>query len=206
MNNISYAINGVLGVAIIVLFILFFTSKNGSSSDIKTVKFEAGDSTATLPIAYVNVDSLLVKYQFAKDASAKLMSKYNASNNAVAQKQRAFEAEATEFQRKLQQNAFISEDRARQEGQRIQKIEADLQQMAQRLQTEFAQEQQRMNEQITDSVRANLKLYNKTANYDIIFSDRAMDNVLIAKDKYDITDEILVLLNSRYKPTESSKK
>lgn len=206
MNNISYAINGVLAVAIIVLFVLFFTSKNGSTSDIKTVKFEGGDSTATLPIAYVNVDSLLVKYQFAKDASAKLMSKYNTSNNAVAQKQRAFEAEATEFQRKLQQNAFISEDRARQEGQRIQKIEADLQQMVQRLQTEFAQEQQRMNEQVTDSVRANLKLYNKTANYEIIFSDRAMDNVLIAKDKYDITDEILVLLNSRYKSTESSKK
>ena len=202
MDKISYAISGVLAIAVIILFVLFFTSKNNSPSDIRSVKFEGGDSTASLPIAYVNVDSLLVKYQFAKDASAKLLSKYNASNNAVAQKQRTFEAEATEFQRKVQQNAFISEDRARQEGQRLQKMEADLQQMVQRLQTEFAQEQQRMNEQVTDSVRSNLELYNKTANYEVIFSDRAMDNILIAKDSYDITDEILILLNSRYKPTD----
>lgn len=205
MKNISYVINGVLAVAIIILFVLFFTSKGECTSTTPSVKFQSDDSTSTLPVAYVNVDTLLVKYQFAKDASSRLMNKFNSSNNAVAQKQRTFEAEVTEYQRKLQNNAFISEDRARTEGQRLQKMEADLQQMAQRLQSEFVQEQQKMNEQVTDSVRVSLQIYNQTANYQIIFSDRAMDNILIAKDKYDITNEILILLNGRYKADASKK-
>lgn len=200
MKNISYLINGVLAVAIIILFVLFFTKKGNSIEDKAPLAFEPGDSTVTLPIAYVNVDSLLANYEFAKISSERLMNKFKSSNNTVAQKQRQLESEATEFQRKLQSNAFLSQERAQQESQRIQKLDADLQQMAQRMQNELAQEEQKINEQIADSVRICLTEYNKTANYQIIFSNKGLDNILIAKDRYDVTQDILKLLNSRYKP------
>ena len=60
-----------------------------------------------------------------------------------------------------------------------------------------------MNGQIADSVRLCLKEYNKTANYQIIFSNAGLDNVLLAKDNYDITTKIINLLNTRYKPQVS---
>ncbi|WP_165020446.1 MULTISPECIES: OmpH family outer membrane protein [unclassified Dysgonomonas] len=200
MKNISYVINGVLAVAIIILFVLFFTNKGNSNEEDKTpLAFEPGDSTVTLPIAYVNVDSLLANYEFAKVSGERLMNKFKSSNNTVAQKQRQLETEATDFQRKVQSNAFLSQERAQAESQRIQKLNADLQQMAQRLENELAQEEQKINEQLADSVRVCLVEYNKKANYQIIFSNKGLDNILTAKDKYDITQDILKLLNSRYK-------
>lgn len=203
MKNVSYIINGVFAVAIIILFILFFTSnkKSGAEETTSPLKFE-GDSVL-LPLAYVNVDSIYLNYNLAKDANDALMKKYNSSNAEITRRQRQLEAEITDFQKKVQNNAFLSQERAQQEQLRIQQLEADLHTLAQRYQEEYAREQQKMNGQIADSVRLCLKEYNKTANYQIIFSNAGLDNVLLAKDSYDITTKIINLLNTRYKPQVS---
>lgn len=198
MKNISYLINGVLAVAIIVLFILFFTSKNGGSSDAPSLTVGGGDSVALLPVAYVNIDSLLIEYNFAKDENDKLMRKMESSNATVNQKRRQLEQEAADFYKKIQNNAFLNEQRAQQEQQRIQKLESDLQQLMQRMNNDIGLEQQRVNEQIADSVRTGIEKYNATANYQIIYSNSGLNNILLAKDGYDITKDVLKLLNSRY--------
>lgn len=205
MKNISYVINGILAIAIIVLFVLFFTSKSDTTKDEAVLQSPKNDSIPTLPIAYVNIDSLLQNYNYAKDMTTHLMKKFNTANNTMAQKQKQFEAEVVDFQRKAQQNAFISQERAEQEQKRLEKLDRDLQQMAQRLQTDLGTEQQKVNSQIADSVRLCLKEYNQKANYEIIFSNNSLDNVLIARDAYDITDEILTILNSRYKADSTTK-
>lgn len=205
MKNISYVINGVFAVAIIVLFILFFTSnKKDSAEGAISPSFAKGDSTGVLPIAYVNMDSLLMNYTYAKDANDVLMKKYNSANATLTQKQRQFENEVADFQRKAQNNAFLSQERMQQESLRIQKLEADLHSTAEKLREDYVVEQNKMNSQVTDSVRTCLKLYNKAANYQVIFNNVGLDNVLLAKDSYDITKDVLLLLNSRYKP-ESAK-
>lgn len=204
MKNISYIINGILAVAIIILFILFFSSnKKGATQDsASTVKFAEGDS-ASLPIAYINVDSIYLNYNFAKDANDALMKKYNSSNATLSQKQRQLQAEYADFQKKAQNNAFISQERAQQESLRIQKLESELQALTQKYQEDYVREQQKMNGQMADSVRLCLKEFNKTANYQIIFSNAGLDNILLADEKYDITSKVISLLNSRYKPTAS---
>ena len=201
MKNISYIINGVLAVAIIVLFILFFTSNKKDGEDAAaSLSFSKGDSTGVLSIAYVNMDSLLMNYTYAKDANEILMKKYNSANATLTQKQRQFEGEVADFQRKVQNNAFLSQERAEQESRRIQKLESDLHATAEKLREDYVIEQNKMNGQVTDSVRTCLKVYNKAANYQIIFNNLGLDNVLLAKDSYDITKDVLSLLNSRYKP------
>jgi outer membrane protein len=204
MKNVSYIINGVFAVAIIILFILFFTSNKKSEVEetASPLKFTEGDSVL-LPLAYINVDSIYLNYNLAKDASEALMKKYNSSNAEITRRQRQLEAEIADFQKKAQNNAFLSPERGQQEQLRIQQLEADLHALAQRYQEEYAREQQKMNGQIADSVRLCLKEYNKTANYQIIFSNAGLDNVLLAKDNYDITTKIISLLNARYKPQVS---
>ena len=199
MKNVSYLINGVLAVAIIILFILFFTSKSGGS-DAPSLTFEGGDSAALLPVAYVNLDSLLLNYNFHKDENEKLMRKVESSNATVSQKKRQVDAEAADFQKKYDNGAFLSPERAQQEYQRIQKLAADLQTAMQRMENEIALEQQRVSEQTADSVRICVKEYNKTANFQIIFSNSGLNNILLAKESYDITPQVIKLMNSRYTP------
>lgn len=198
MKNISYLISGVLAIAIIVLFILFFTSENGKGSDSPSLTVAGGDSVPLLPVAYVNIDSLLINYNFSKDENDKLMRKIESSNATVTQRRNNLEKEVAEYYRKAQNGSFLNEDRARQEGERIQKLEANLQQFIQRTQNEIALEQQRVNEQVADSVRMGVEEYNKTANYQIIFSNNGLNNILLARQSYDITQDILKLLNGRY--------
>lgn len=201
MKNISYVISGVLAVAIIVLFILFFTSKgSGAGNQDSSLVFAKGDSVALLPVAFVNIDSLLMNYDYFKDMNDQLMKKSTNSNQTLNNRQRQLEAEYADFKKKIDNNVFLSNERAQQEAARIQKLEADLQSLGQRYQNEFMAEQAKLNSQIADSVRLGLEIYNKTANYQIIFSNSGLDNILFARDAYDITGDIIKLLNNRYKP------
>lgn len=196
MKNISYVINGILAIAIIILFILFFSNKNEPVTD-TSVKFES-DTTVTLPIAYVNIDSVLINYKYAKEASDALMKKTESSRASINQKQKQVEKEYREFQNKLQNNSFLSQERAEQEQARIQKLAADLEQTAGRLDNELSLEQMKVNNQLADSIRICIKEYNKTANYHIIFSNSGLDNILYADPKYDITNKVISLLNKRH--------
>lgn len=200
MKNISYVINGVLAVAIIVLFILFFTSNKNGGGEATSLKFVEGDSSVVLPVAYVDMDSLVNNYNFAKDVNEKFMKKLEDNRLAINKEQKSVEAQAADFQKKIDNNAYLTQQRAQEEAERIQKLGVNLQQKAQRMEMELAQEEQRINKQMTDSISLCLKEFNKTANYQIIFSNRGLDNILVAKDVYNITQDVLNLLNSRYKP------
>lgn len=199
MKRISYIINGVLAVSVMILSVTGFSSCSPKEEKGKVVKFDAADTTATLPIAYVNVDTILSNYNFAKEANENLMRKLESSNATMKEKQTRFQNEYAEFQRKVQQNAFLSEERAQQEYLRLQNMDKELKATGSRLDEEFRREQQKLNNQLADSVRVVIKDYNKKANFQMVLSNSGMDNVLYAQDKYDITDQILGLLNKRYK-------
>ncbi len=203
MKNIPVVFNKVFSAVVILASIFYFSScSQKEAKPTKTVKFDAADSSATLPIAYVNVDTILSNYNFAKEANENLMRKLETSNATMKEKQTRFQNDYAEFQRKVQQNAFLSEERAQQEYMRLQNMDKELKATAGRLDEEFRREQQKLNNQLADSVREVIKTYNKKANYQMVLSNSGMDNVLYAKDKYDITDDILSLLNKRYKSTK----
>ena len=204
-NNNAYIVGGVLGVAILILYILHFTATSGKSSakngDFTTLM---NDSSITLPVAYVNLDSLLMNYNFAKDLNEALMRTEESSRATLVQKERQFNAAVQEFQRKMQNNAFLSTDREQQEQQRIMKMQQEYQEMAGRLSQEFAIEQQKLNIELSDTVKVRLKEFNKSKGYQIIFSNTGSDNILYADKKYDITKDVTDFLNKKYGPATSS--
>lgn len=198
MKN-NYVISGVLAAALILLYILHFTSKsNGAGNQVK-YEFAASDSVA-LPIAYVNVDSLLMNYNFATDLNEAMMRKEESSRSSLTQKERQVQAAYQDFQRKIENNAFLTQKRAEEEQQRIEKMGEEYQRMAQQLSNELGIEQQKLNLQLSDSVRNALKDFNVNKNFEVILSNTASDNILLAHPKYDITSEVIVFLNKRYGP------
>ncbi len=202
MKN-NYIISGVLAAALILLYILHFTSKPDNSGNQFKYEYAAGDS-ASLPIAYVNVDSLLMNYNFAKDLNEALMRIEENSRASITQKERQVQSAAQEFQRKLDNNAFLTQKRAEEEQSRIQKMGEEYQKMAQQLSNELGLEQQKLNIQLSDSIRGALKDFNKSKNFEVILSNTASDNILIAHPKYDITDDVIAFLNKRYGPATAS--
>lgn len=204
MKNISYIINGVLAVAIIVLFILFFSSKGNTSDSTTTIAFSKEDSTTVLPVAYVNVDTLLTHYNLYKDSFDELAAEEKKIASTAEQKKKQLESEYNTLNQKLQKNAFLSQEQFDTEANRIRNLEASIQNNIQKLQADYMQKQAKMNNQIFDSLRVNLEDYNKKANYHIIFSNRGFDNILTAKESYDITKVVVDQMNARYKK-ESAK-
>ena len=151
-----------------------------------------------LPVAYINVDSLLIHYQFAKDANESLIRKQEDSRLKINTMARQLQVEMGDFQRKLENNAFLSRDRAQQEQTRLQKKQQELQEMDGNLSKQLVQVQQKMSEQLRDTINKFLKEYNKDGKYAIIFSNTSNDNILYADKQYDITVKVTKLLNERF--------
>lgn len=159
--------------------------------------------SAQLPIAYINVDSLLSNYDFAKDLNEEIVKKMEDARASVNGKAMQLEKEVNDFQRKVQTNAFLSEDRAQQEANKLQRKKDEIDQLNYKLQNELAQQQAQMNARLGDTIQVVLREYNEVKQFEFIFSNTMSDNILIAKPKYDITGEVLQILNDRYAKSKS---
>ena len=161
-----------------------------------------GGDSCGMAIAYVNVDSLLTNYDFAKDLNEALIKKTEDARASFNSQAQSFERDYNEFQRKLQTNAFLNEDRAKSEASRLENKKNQLDQLNAKLQQELAQEQLDMNTRLNDTIQNFLKEYNAIKKYQFIFSNTLNDNILIAQPQYDITGEVLQMLNDRYAKTK----
>lgn len=206
MNKIHFIIEGVLAVCVLTLFILLFTLRPangsiaaGSAASAALAGTDACPAATAMPIAYVNIDSVLVQYSFAQEANDKLMTKQEDARLKLNTKARTLQNEMADFQRKLENNAFLSRERAEQEQQRLIKKQQDLESLEAQLTQDLYTETQKLNLQLADSLMAFLNIYNADGRYQLILSNNAKDNVLMAEEQYDITPAVVEGLNARYK-------
>ena len=160
----------------------------------------AATSGEGMKIAYVEVDSLMTQYNFAKDYSVTLQKKSNNARNTLNQKGNALQAAMANFQQKLNNNGFQSREQAASQQAAIQRQQNDLQELQARLENELASETAKFNEALRDSLQNFLKAYNQDKKFDLILS-KAGDNILMGNKKLDITQDVINGLNKRYKPT-----
>lgn len=195
MNKIQNVINSILATAVVALFVLFFVDKNAAKTQVTDVTEVA---EGNLPIAYLNVDSLLVNYTFAQEAQERLMTKQEDARLKLNTKARTLQNEMQDFQRKLDNNAFLSQERAQSEYQRIQKKQQDLEELEAKLTQDILEENQALNLQLADSLTAFLESFNADGRFHVILSNAAKDNVLMADPAYDITSTVVNGMNARY--------
>ena len=195
MKNVNYIINGILAVAVVILFVMQLSGKKETSTANPTISGDGNASVRTLPVAYINVDSLLENYNYAKDLNEIILKKAESSRANVNQKAASLQKEMEEFQRKITNNAFLTRERAEQEQQRLVNKRQELQDLDTRLSQELMTEQQKLNEQLRDS---QLKIFNQNKGFEIILSNTSGDNILLANDAYNITAELLEYLNKNY--------
>jgi len=191
----NYFTKGMLAIAAV----LMLAQCSGKKGDDQTVTpTRQGIAPVGLKVAYVDVDTLLTKYTYWNELNEMMMKKEENIRATLNQKARELQQEGAEFQRKVQNNAFVSEDRARQENARLQQKQQDLQELQNRLTNELQSENQKNSLQLRDSINHFLKEYNKTHGYSMIFSNTGFDNLLYADKSYNITADIVKGLNARY--------
>ena len=164
----------------------------------------AAASSEGLKIAYVEVDSLMTQYDFAKDYSVTLQKKSNNARNTLTQKGNALQAAMNNFQQKINNNGFQSREQAASVQNAIQRQQNDLQELQARLENELATETAKFNEALRDSLQTFLKDSNADKKFDLILS-KAGDNILLGASRLDITQDVINGLNKRYKPAKKSE-
>ena len=198
MKNFKFILNGFMALAFGLMFAQCAGNNNAASTSAPAAD-AAGSSN--MKIAFVEIDSLLTKYNFWNDLTEQMIKKEENTRTTLNEKGKKLEKEAAEFQRKYENNGFISPERAQQEYQRIQKQQQELEALQQKLMNDLAAENQKNSLELRDSINSFLKVYNQTKGYDLIISNTAFDNLLYGNPAYNITNEIVEGLNARYNPS-----
>ena len=193
MKKINSLMSGIAAFAMMILF----SQCAGQATSPATNNAPAQGAT-DLKIAYVEIDSLLAKYNFCIDLNEAMVKKSENVRLTLNQKAKDLEKQQREFQTKYQNNAYLSPERAEQEYKRIAKLEQDLQELSNKLQTELMSEQEKNSLLLRDSINAFMKEYNKEKGYSFIISNTNLDNLLYADEQYNITQEVVDGLNARY--------
>ena len=194
MKRLNYLVNGLSALALIVLFSQCAGKADNQAANAST----QAAGLSGMKIAYVEIDTLLAKYNYCVDLNEAMVKKSENVRLTLNQKAKDLDRQKQEFQTKVQNNAYLTQERAQQEYNRIAKLEQDLQNLGNKLQSELMSENEKNSLQLRDSINAFLKEYNKTRGYSMIFSNTGFDNLLYADSIYNITREILECLNARY--------
>jgi len=201
MKNISVILNIVLIIAVAILYFFQFSVQDTDTmaTDIKYVRDTAMDGyAAEMSIVFINVDSLLEKYQLSIDLNDRMLKRKNKLSGELERKVKAFEQEYINFQEKYQRGGFLSQQSLEAEQQKLLQKDQELKQLEYDLTNQFVQEQQDLTIQLHDSISGFLKEFNNDRRYMFIMSHAFGGNLLYADESLDITDTIISALNKRY--------
>lgn len=189
--------------AAVVALMSLVASCNKQAPKVEEKSASTNTANAGMKIAYIEVDSIMSQYKFCKEYSLILEKKSQNIQNTVNAKGRSLQAAAAKFQQDIQNNKYTQQQaEAVQAG--LQKQNADLQALQQRLGAEFQAETEKFNKALRDSIQHYLAVYNKDKKFSLILS-KAGDNILYADKTYDITNEVIAGLNKAYKPVAKKK-
>ena len=150
-----------------------------------------------LKIAYVDIDTLLINYDLWIELNDEMIRKEESVRATLNEKAKALQDDFEEFERKLNNNAFATRERAEAEQNRILKKREELEATSERLTNELAIENNKNSILFRDSINAYINDYNKTRGYNVILS-RIGDNILYIDNAMNITQEIIDGLNERH--------
>ena len=205
MKKLNIILNVVLIIAVGVLFVLYFTGK-GSDGAIQTNEASEQQSSAeeVLPVAYVQIDTLLANMHMYADMNEKLTRKQQQLETNFASKYRSFEREVADFQNKIQKGLVTrreAQDLEQQLTDRRTQLESERNNLMMELQEENAVSMNR----VIDYVINYLEEYNSDGKYEYILSSSYGSGILYAKDNHNITREVLRGINAKYEEENASK-
>jgi outer membrane protein len=189
MKSTSWIVNGVLAVAVIVLFVLHFDTNSAPSKAAISAK-------GGVKIAYFEIDSIQNSYEFFKDVKSALQVKDMENTKQLTNLKNEYIAKYQELQKSAQ---FLSQAEMASRQQELVKAEKNYTTKEQQLSQELQEESFKRLQEVKKKIEVFLANYNKDKQFAFILSSNA--DLMYYKDTtYDITSDIIKGLNTDYKP------
>lgn len=204
MKNFSTIIQILLVLAVIGLYILYFSEK-GEGEPIKEdngteLVSNSGISAVTGGVVFINSDSLLDNYIYFKNKKTEFESRQNRIQSELEAESSKIQKDAESYQRR----APGMTDMQRQiEEEQLMQRQQKLMTRKDELLDKLDEEQSKSSEELYNRLAKYLKDYNKDKNYQFIFGFQKGGGILFANDSLDITGPVLKGLNEEYSKEKS---
>ena len=195
MKKLSVILYVVLFLAVISLYFLHFT---GGKKDKKSDTPETVTGISSEGIAYINIDSVIFKFDMFLDRRNELMSKSKSAEAELNSKGSQYEKGAKDYQDKVSKGLVTRATAAQMEQSLIQQ-QQELVNLRDQLQSNLMEEEQVMNRQIIDYITKYLSENKSVYNYQYILGKSFGSVVLYSDNSLDITQKVLDAINIKYK-------
>jgi outer membrane protein len=191
MKNLSLVLNIVLLIAVIALYVLFFT---GSKSAIKS---SSADTTVIgdVKIAYINSDSVLKYYNYFKQNSEKLETKSKKLKDDYRQRAMGLQSEFSNYQRSVNSMTYGQVKAAEDD---LAKKQQNLQMYEQSLTQELMREEQQLTMELYERITKFIRKYSTEKGIHLVLKFDPTSDVLYGNAGIDITQDVIKGLNEDY--------
>jgi outer membrane protein len=210
MKNLSFIINGILVVAVAILFYQVHSLKNSgdvsSQNEVENknpIIVTSASNLADAKIAYINTDSINEHYAYIADFTKVLKSKKSVIESQMQTLTTRFQKDYESFQQSAQAGIASEADLMKQKTnlERQQQEIANKELQMQNLGIELEEKNIELNKNVKDFLA---KYNNGKFDYVLSYSDM-MPTILLVNPKLDITNDILKGINQEYKNKKNKK-
>lgn len=143
-------------------------------------------------IVYIQLDSIVAKYDMFNDLKSELEEKVQKIQNELQSKGRAFERDVKDFQNKIQKG-LMTQSEAEEKNRVLGNRQADLQNLSAQKEAEIQEENTVMMNKVMDAIETFVKKYNEEKKYSMIIT-----GVFEGDPNLNITNDIIEGLNEEY--------
>jgi outer membrane protein len=192
MKKLSIVLFAVMFLAIIGLYLLHFSGTKKVDEPV-TVK-----ENSEMSIAYVNIDSVIFKFDMFFDRRDELLSKQKKAEAELNSKGSQYEKAGKDYQEKVSKGLVTRATAAQMEQSLVQQ-QQDLVNLRDKLQSDLMEEEQVMNRQILEYITKFLEAHKSEYNYQLILGKSFGSVILYSDSAMDITQRVVDELNQKYK-------
>ncbi|MGC4022811.1 MAG: OmpH family outer membrane protein [Cyclobacteriaceae bacterium] len=196
MKNISLILNGVLIVAVGVLYYLHFSGKQGSSASSVT-------APANLKIAYLNSDTVLKYYEYVKEMRTIYEAKNKRLDKDLQTRAQSLQNDIDAYQKNLG-NLTIGQAKAVEED--LTKKQQNFRLFQQSVEQEVVNDQAKLQNDLYGRITSFLKKYAEGSELQVVMKYDQSSDVLFGGPGIDISQDVIKGLNDAYKTDKQGSK
>lgn len=195
MKNLSVALLVVLFLAVGGLYIMHFS---GNKKSVGTVSASNSAGATGQGIAYVNIDTVIFKFDMFLDRRNDLLTKQKSAEAELNSKGSKYQKDVKDYQEKAQKG-LITRATAEQIEQSLGQQQQELVSLRDKLQSDLVEEEQVMNRQVLEYITQFLEENKADYNYQYVLGKSFGSVVLYGDNSQDITQKVLTAINTKYK-------
>lgn len=200
MKNLTNVLLALLFLAVAALFVLHFTGNKKSPEGDNP---EAGTGAVSEGIAFVDIDTVVFKFNMYADRREELLEKQRNAEAELNSKGTQYERGVKDFQDKVNKGLVTRATAAEMEQSLLQQ-QQELVNLRDQLQSNLLEEDQVMNRQILEYITTYLHENKDEYKYQYVLGKSFGSPVLFGDPAMDITQQVVDGLNAKYQ-TEKKK-